>query len=871
MTAKRHFDLSAPYWVQNFTSPVLFDGAVRAVLADVTSPVFVELGPHSALAGPARQILQSESRSAPYIPTLVRNADGLVSLLKTAGTLWLSGMSIDMAAVVPDGEVLTDLPAYPWHHEEHWRENRISRERRCRRFARHELLGDRVLETGDAAPAWRGMLRLEDVPWLRDHEVLGDVLMPAAGYVCMAGEAVRQLTGSSEYTLRQVSFLAPLLFADDAVEIVTSLTSLKTDAASNPVWYNFSVSSLRGDSWTEHITAQCRAGADREHPVPDVQALPRVVSAESFYNTWRKAGLNYGPRFRALSQVSTDVSEHRAVGVLQDDVAAEGDDCYAIHPGVIDSSFHVAMIAGCRGLERNFAAVSVPKSIESLYIRGAEGPIRVAGAVTDGSGAGSTSFVSAVSNGKVVIRLEGLKVGVLADGHELAGDDPYAGAVVEWKADVDFVPSSDFAGESGRADFLTLMGHKKPNMRILEICVGGDGITASILSTLEAPSGQRSYGSYTCAAATPDELVPLRERFQDKVGVNFAIFDVKGNPESQGLRGGDYDLLVATALSSTAADAEVLEHLRTLLHPQGRLVFKDVIDPIHDKETIQESWRRSLAHAGFDTSAAITVGPPRDSSTIVGLKSPSPVPGRLSILCRSQVHPLVSAATRVLEASGYTLELFTLGEDLPAGQHIVSLVDLESPFLRAATADQYYAFQKSLLSVRDSTLLWVTGAVQMHCTNPDYALVIGAARSLRREMGLNIVTLELESFSSAGWSAVLELLGAFGSRVAEEGVDPEVEYVFSRGRMRISRFLRVDVEEELKARDTPDAPLRLAVEKFGSLRGMHWRENEVAPLTEDMVEVETRAVGLNTWVSGPPTLPVRVLTFPGPSRCTWRG
>src|SRR5688572_6499048 len=81
-------DLSTSYWTENLVSPVLFRGAIQTALQSHNNLTFVEIGPHSALAGPIRQTFQSEIKSnAGYISTLVRRKDAHLSILSTAGNL----------------------------------------------------------------------------------------------------------------------------------------------------------------------------------------------------------------------------------------------------------------------------------------------------------------------------------------------------------------------------------------------------------------------------------------------------------------------------------------------------------------------------------------------------------------------------------------------------------------------------------------------------------------------------------------------------------------------------------------------------------------------------------------------------------------
>ena len=66
-------------------------------------------------------------------------------------------------------------------------------------------------------PVWRNVLRIRDVPWLRDHSLGDEAVFPAAGYFSMALEAMTQVNELSSkpvnidgFVLRDVSIKAAL-------------------------------------------------------------------------------------------------------------------------------------------------------------------------------------------------------------------------------------------------------------------------------------------------------------------------------------------------------------------------------------------------------------------------------------------------------------------------------------------------------------------------------------------------------------------------------------------------------------------------------------------------------------------------------------
>ncbi len=191
---------------------MLFSQAVSEVTKDTKAPgapkgVFLEIGPHSALGAPLRQILRANSASnVSYTSTLTRKQEAGLSLLTLAGNLFQQGLKLDFESIIGSGNVLVDLPTYPWQRSgNYWSESRISKAWRFKEHAHHDILGSRVGEMGGAHPTWRNLLSLDDVPWVRDHVIGDDIIFPGAGYIAMAGESIRQLFGTTDYTVRDVT------------------------------------------------------------------------------------------------------------------------------------------------------------------------------------------------------------------------------------------------------------------------------------------------------------------------------------------------------------------------------------------------------------------------------------------------------------------------------------------------------------------------------------------------------------------------------------------------------------------------------------------------------------------------------------------
>ena len=182
-------DSLADYWRANLESTVRFSEAVVTMmsLTEGTVPdVLIEIGPHPALKGPLEQILKGIAKPTQYIPSLRRNEDAQISLLKLAGMLFGTNAEIDLGAVnsidagtyegkamFAHGRTAVDLPTYQYTYGQvNYYESRSSKEYRLREIARHDLLGSRLPGSSKLQPQWRNVLRVKDIPWLSDHRLL---------------------------------------------------------------------------------------------------------------------------------------------------------------------------------------------------------------------------------------------------------------------------------------------------------------------------------------------------------------------------------------------------------------------------------------------------------------------------------------------------------------------------------------------------------------------------------------------------------------------------------------------------------------------------------------------------------------------------
>ncbi|KAK3687394.1 KR domain-containing protein [Podospora appendiculata] len=432
------FLLNPKYWGANLTSPVRFHPAVARILQDRPQTLFVEVGPHSTLAGPLRQICGEARVPCSYIATMLRARSCSESLLAAYGQLFQQGARVDFGAVMPRGKVVPGLPAYPWDHSQSfWVESRISRDWRFRAFGHHATLGQRIPESTAFDPSWRVIIDLEDEPWLADHKVRDDIVFPFAGYVSMAGEAIRQLSGNEVgYSVRHVvAHTALVLSASKNVEVVTTLRRHKlTDSADSDA-YDFVISSWSGSTWIKNCEGVVKPLEAPMAATPTSDPVPRKASAAKWYEIMARVGLVYGPEFQGIKSLAASTTKQLATGLITSP-DAHRQAAFPFHPAGIDSCLQLMLAARAQAAGRHFTQLAVPTLIEELDIAHSAPEMHARGWYLDD---GKDVGLDCVADGKVVMRLRGARLTPLEDERMAASNDRHAAARLEWYPDFDFM------------------------------------------------------------------------------------------------------------------------------------------------------------------------------------------------------------------------------------------------------------------------------------------------------------------------------------------------------------------------------------------------------------------------------------------------
>ncbi|WP_327682112.1 type I polyketide synthase [Kitasatospora sp. NBC_00458] len=114
-------ELGTEYWFDNARSPVEFEGAVHALLADGFD-TFVECSPHPVTTMSIESTVEALGHpTAAAVGTLRRDEGGLERFLLSLGEAFGRGLAVDWPAVFGGrGARRVDLPTYAFQHQRYW-------------------------------------------------------------------------------------------------------------------------------------------------------------------------------------------------------------------------------------------------------------------------------------------------------------------------------------------------------------------------------------------------------------------------------------------------------------------------------------------------------------------------------------------------------------------------------------------------------------------------------------------------------------------------------------------------------------------------------------------------------------------------------
>ncbi len=501
--------LDASYWWRNVRGTVLFERAVKEILDDGYT-LFLEIGPHPVLAASISECMAEKKREGKVLASLRRKEGERERFLASLAELYTMGCRLNWERFYPGGECVR-LPAYPWKRERYWMEP--ADVRRTRLGGRdHPLLG---LRPSPSEPSWETSMDIETRPYLADHQIEGNIVFPAAGYIEMAFSALRLLRAGGSFTIRDLEFRKALFLSRDVDPRVRCVVDEERSA-----FRVVSTPREEGRDVLVHAVGVLQTGQEMQTtPTVDIDALKSgtggFMNGEECYDRLRAAGYHYGPCFRGIKGLWFGKGEVLAEIEPPKEVLGESSQYY-FHPAILDVCFHV-MLAGELAVDAGGegSAIRLPVGIETVRLQGRPPERLWAHAVyVVGEGGRIRGDITLYDDaGKVVGNIDGF----VARGVDTSSGGVSAGTIDKWLYEVEWlesVPPASGSRNGGREAgwaWLILADSRGVGEEVSRL-LRGQGDDCRLVYPGDG-SGGRDNGRQTIAPGSLEEMRELMRSF----------------------------------------------------------------------------------------------------------------------------------------------------------------------------------------------------------------------------------------------------------------------------------------------------------------------------------------------------------------------
>lgn len=346
------------YWKRHIREAVRFGDGLRT-LGELRPDCIVEIGPHPTLLSFAGAVFGEGG--ARRIPSLHKEAADWEHILGALGSLYLAGAQIDWRAAGNGGVCrVVDLPSYPFQRERYWFQAKPHAALAAPRGrgTGHALLGTR-LRSATSEMIYEARVGADLPPFVRQHRVLGRVILPATAYLDTLFACGREVLRTEAVSIENVTVNEAMLLADNGTArtmqtvcgqpreggVAVAISSAPDDAE-------------EGTAWVTHVAANVRVADPTPAVAPALETLRevcgQVIAPQEFYANFDARGLNFGPGFRAIRELWRGPGQ--ALGVIE--LAAD----LAAHSG--GYQFHPVLLDGCLQV----LAAALPDDDQALYL-----------------------------------------------------------------------------------------------------------------------------------------------------------------------------------------------------------------------------------------------------------------------------------------------------------------------------------------------------------------------------------------------------------------------------------------------------------------------------------------------------------------------
>ena len=329
-------EFTKEYWWQNVRQPVNFEAALKLIIQSGYD-LFVEVGPHPALASAINECLTASNADGKILASLQRKKDELMTMAEALGGLWALGYPVNWERIYPGKYQYVKLPTYAWQRERYWAECEESiRHRLSKR--EHPLLGNRL---STPQPTWENEFNLNFYQFLSDHRLQDIAVFPGAGYVELGLACGQIIYGDTGYSLEDVKFSNAMFLSQGSPKVKTVFEPWSS------TFEIYSRIHVEGN-WISHASGRIgKAGNLTKLKKVNLglireRCLTRL-SKDECYQEFRNKGFQYGPHFQGVENLWIGPDE--VLGRISLPWLENGQDSgYILHPAILDACIQIMIV-----------------------------------------------------------------------------------------------------------------------------------------------------------------------------------------------------------------------------------------------------------------------------------------------------------------------------------------------------------------------------------------------------------------------------------------------------------------------------------------------------------------------------------------------
>lgn len=348
------------HWVKNIIEPVLFNGIIEKILQRNT-PYFLELSGKPMLIPYLYSIINNKKG---YLLNPLKTESGELDDFQTISNIFEKGFDVNWQSVYREYNWV-DLVSYPWQNEHLWQEPVKSREKRFKETV-YESLGSRVEGQSDQ---WETVISLEKQPWLSDHIVIGECILPGAVYIEMALAALTQKYPGNHFIIEDLRFARMLKLKQNNANFIRFYLE--------PHHMSFRIAateSLWPIEFKDVASGKFRFVAPGQfQPInidKKMKGLNFSVEGKDMYSFFHSLQYSYGKAFQGLKKVYIDKNESLCE-IMVDKTFIH--DTFHFHPVALDIIFH-SMLAIKYKHNKDDLKFEIPIGIDQIRIFGRPEP-----------------------------------------------------------------------------------------------------------------------------------------------------------------------------------------------------------------------------------------------------------------------------------------------------------------------------------------------------------------------------------------------------------------------------------------------------------------------------------------------------------------